>query len=59
MDAGFFAPLFTLVALFAFLGICAWAFDRNRDADFAAAAELPFNDPEAEAERRRALLLGR
>lgn len=54
-------PAYTLLAFFGFLAICAWAWacDGARDGDFSAAAALPFNDPEAEAERRRALLTGR
>lgn len=52
-------PTYTLLAFLGFLAICAWACDGTRDGDFSAAAALPFNDPEAEAERRRALLTGR
>lgn len=48
-------PVATVFAFFGFLTICAWACDTARDSDFSAAAALPFTDPEAEAERRRAL----
>ncbi|MCE1240439.1 MAG: CcoQ/FixQ family Cbb3-type cytochrome c oxidase assembly chaperone [Azonexaceae bacterium] len=59
MDFTLIAQIHTVAAFFGFLSICAWAFGQAPKQAFAEAEQLPFTDPEAEAEKRKALLLGR
>lgn len=59
ISLGEFGAFVTLAGFFGYLSICAWAFAAGRQADFDAAAELPFNEPEELARQRRAMLLGR
>jgi len=53
MDLVEFHNLMTLGSLFGFLSIAAWAFSRNRAADFREAAHLPFTEPEEQARQAR------
>lgn len=41
---GLLQGLGTLVAMFVFLGVVAWAYSRRRKADFDAAARLPLEE---------------
>jgi cytochrome c oxidase cbb3-type subunit 4 len=41
---GLLQGLGTLVAMFAFVGVVAWAYSRRRKADFDAAARLPLEE---------------
>lgn len=52
-----FFGLYTLAAMLGFLKLCAWAFDPKQAQGFRAASELPFNDSEALAEKRKQLIL--
>lgn len=45
MDINDLRSIVTVAALLCFLAITAWAYSRNRAADFAEAANLPFADP--------------
>lgn len=45
-DINFFRGLSTVFAMAAFLGVCFWAYSKNRKADFDSAAQLPFADDE-------------
>jgi cytochrome c oxidase cbb3-type subunit 4 len=40
--------LMTVLSFITFIGILAWTFVLNREADFARAAALPFSDDEVE-----------
>ena len=42
--------LFTLVMLVAFAGVVAWAWSRKRRGDFDAAAQLPLEEDEDQAD---------
>jgi cytochrome c oxidase cbb3-type subunit 4 len=44
MDINDFRGLMTAVTMFAFLGICAWAWSRKRKQDFKAMAGLPLEE---------------
>ena len=44
MDINDFRGVITAVTLFAFLGICAWAWSGRRKNDFKAVAELPLEE---------------
>lgn len=46
MDYATFASVLTVVAFLTFVGIVFWAFSRGRQADFDAAARLPFILPD-------------
>ncbi len=50
MDINDLRSIVTVAALLCFLAITAWAYSRNREADFAEAANLPFSDPEEAAQ---------
>ncbi len=41
------SSVMTVASLFTFIGILAWTFLLRREADFAAAAGLPFADADA------------
>lgn len=56
MDPVEFHSLMTLASLFGFLSIAAWAFSRERTADFRDAACLPFTEPEERARQSREAL---
>ncbi len=36
----------TVISIITFAGICAWAWSRRKQGDFAEAAQLPFADEE-------------
>ena len=40
------SSVMTVISFITFVGILWWAFSRNKEADFAAAAQLPFADEE-------------
>ncbi|MFS2005666.1 cbb3-type cytochrome oxidase subunit 3 [Duganella sp. CT11-25] len=40
------SSVMTVISFITFMGILWWAFIRNKEADFAAAARLPFADDE-------------
>ncbi len=40
------SSVMTVVSFITFLGICAWAWSRSKQNDFAQAAQLPFADEE-------------
>lgn len=42
MDSGTLQGIGTVLALLAFLGICWWAFSKEKKRDFDEAAQLPF-----------------
>ena len=44
MDINDFRGVITAVTLFAFLGICVWAWSSRRKKDFNAVAELPLEE---------------
>ena len=44
MDINDFRGLMTAVTMFAFLGICAWAWSKKRKNDFDAIAGLPLEE---------------
>ena len=44
MDINDFRGLVTAVTMFAFLGVCAWAYSKKRKKDFEAVAELPLEE---------------
>ena len=44
MDINDFRGLMTAVTMFAFLGICAWAWSKKRNKEFEAAAQMPLAD---------------
>jgi len=44
MDINDLRSIVTVVSLLTFLGIVGWAWSRRNQADFDAAAQLPFND---------------
>ena len=44
MDINTLRGLATVFALFAFVGVCLWAYSARRKSDFDAAANLPFAD---------------
>ncbi|MFA7552680.1 MAG: cbb3-type cytochrome c oxidase subunit 3 [Spongiibacteraceae bacterium] len=44
MDINTLRGLATIFAMVAFLGICFWAYSKNRKKDFDEAANLPFAD---------------
>ena len=46
MDSGTLQGIGTALALLAFLGICWWAFSKEKKSDFDEAAQLPFRDEE-------------
>lgn len=46
MDYASFASALTVIAFLTFLGIVIWAYSRGRQADFDAAARLPFDLPD-------------
>ena len=46
MDINDFRGLITAITFVAFVGICAWAWSRRRDADFDAASRLPLEEEE-------------
>ena len=41
---GWVAGITTLISMLAFLGVVAWSYSRRRQADFAAAAQLPLEE---------------
>jgi cytochrome c oxidase cbb3-type subunit 4 len=45
--------LVTVAGLLCFLAIAWWAFGSKRSKDFDEAANLPFSDPEAQAEQEK------
>ena len=55
MDINDIRGMLTAVMLFAFIGLCIWAWSRRRDAEFTALANLPLeeDDPMANNERER------
>lgn len=59
MDTTDLHILFTVASFLCFVKIVAWAYSDKPKAAFAEAAELPFNDPEELALKRKAMLLGR
>ena len=44
MDLNDIRSVVTVISLAIFVGICAWAWSRRNQADFEAAAQLPFQD---------------
>jgi cytochrome c oxidase cbb3-type subunit 4 len=44
MDINDFRGLLTAVLLFAFIGLCIWAWSARRKADFDASAALPLEE---------------
>jgi len=40
------SSVMTVISFITFAGICAWAWSRNKQDDFAQAARLPFADEE-------------
>ena len=44
MDINDFRGLMTAVTMFAFLGICIWAWSKRRKADFDASARMPLEE---------------
>jgi len=44
MDINEFRGLLTAVLLFAFIGLCLWAWSSRRKADFEASAALPLEE---------------
>ncbi|WP_412480537.1 cbb3-type cytochrome oxidase subunit 3 [Azonexus sp. IMCC34839] len=59
MELANLLAFYTVAAFLGFLSICAWAFSEYRRQAFDEAAQLPFTDPEEQARRRKALILGR
>lgn len=53
MDIGTFRGITTLLVLFCFLGVVAWAYSRRRKDDFDEASRLPFADEEEASEPPR------
>lgn len=49
MDINEIRAWYTLLLILTFIGIGWWAYSRKRKADFDAAANLPFNEPESPA----------
>jgi cytochrome c oxidase cbb3-type subunit 4 len=54
MDINVFRIAVTVTGLVLFLALWAWAWSRRRQADFGAAAQLPFLDDEPGAAAARA-----
>lgn len=48
-DLGTIRGIITLVLLFAFLGICVWAYSPGQKKNFDQASRLPFDDLEDDA----------
>jgi cytochrome c oxidase cbb3-type subunit 4 len=44
MDLNDIRSAVTVLSMLVFVGICAWAWSRRNQADFDAAARLPFQD---------------
>ncbi len=44
MDFGTLQGIGTILAMIAFLSVCAWAYSKKRKRDFDEAANLPFAD---------------
>jgi cytochrome c oxidase cbb3-type subunit 4 len=44
MDINDFRGLMTALTMFAFLGVCAWAYSSKRKRDFEAIADLPLEE---------------
>ena len=45
-----FHSIWTVLMFILFIGIVVWAWSRRRSGDFAAAAQIPLEDDEPEAE---------
>ncbi len=50
MEIGFVRGVVTLALLVLFIGLWWWAWSRNRQGDFEAAAQLPLGDDESPSE---------
>lgn len=50
MDVNELRTVVTVLSFLAFAGIWAWAWSRQRSEAFAAAAQLPFSDGEADGQ---------
>ena len=50
VDQGTLQGIGTLLALLAFLGVCAWAYSGRKKKDFDEAAQLPFTDESASSD---------
>jgi cytochrome c oxidase cbb3-type subunit 4 len=44
------SSVMTVISFITFAGILWWAFVHNKEADFATAAQLPFDDEDADQE---------
>lgn len=53
MDQGTLQGIGTILAMVAFLGICWWAFRKDKKQDFDEAANLPFADDDAEPQEEK------
>lgn len=53
MDINTVRGIATILAFAAFIGVCWWAFSARRKKDFEEAANLPFDDDEADKNSRK------
>lgn len=44
IDINILRSIFTLIIFVAFIGMCIWAYSKNRKAEFDEAANIPFQD---------------
>ena len=57
MDINDLRAFFTVASLFCFVAIIVWAYSGRRRQEFEEAANLPFSDPEEQAQERKAQVL--